>query len=344
LIVNKYIAKDVVKTLLLITITLLLIALSNRLIVLLARAVNSQFPISALVQSVILIIPELLATLLPIALFCALLFSQSKLYADNEMAIMLASGFKISNLVSINAKIAIMITGLLLGCSLYLNSHLNHVRNQITQHQYNTNLHKLITPGKFQSFLNGELVFYSQSVSEDGSINNIFMVLKNNDNIAMNTIITAKQAMVKNQTLILKNGQRYDGTLGQANYKITAFVQYTRSLELNTTRWFERPEKPTAELLASTEIQDKVELQMRLAMPFLTIVLAMIAIPLAIVAPRSGRFNNFIPAILIFVIYYNALIFVNKLMLEMKVPIYSLWVVHGIFLLYASYTIRKVAK
>ena len=325
-----------------ITAILLLIAISNRLVVLLARAVNSQFPLTAIVQAVLLIIPELLTMVLPIALFCALIFSQSRMYADNEMVVLFASGFTLNKLVRLNVNMAWVVTAMLLYCTLYVNPLLNHLRNKIAQEQYSSSIHLLITPGKFQSLLGGRLILYAETVHE-GIIKNVFMVLKNKKLGMPDAIVTAKVAKIDKEILTLYDGNRYDGIPGQADYKVISFAEYSKPLVLNSERLFERPEKLTVELLASTNLNDRVELQVRLAMPFVTLVLAILAIFLAKVNPRSGRFHNFIPAILVFIVYYNLLIFANKMMLQAKVPLYSLWLIHLVFLLYAYYKIRRVA-
>jgi len=342
LIINRYIIQEICKTFAIITAILLLIAVSNRLAVLLARSVDSQFPLPAILQAVCLIIPELLTAVIPIAFFGALIVTQSRMYADSEMVVLLSSGFTTKNLVRLNANIAIGVTLILLCCSLLINPTLNHLRNDIAQEQYNSSLHLLITPGKFQNLLGGKVILYAKSVSQEGNINNIFLVIKGKKSPLPDSIVTARYATLKDGILTLKNGHRYEGVPGKRNYKIVSFEEYTKPLILNNSKPFEKPEKLTSELLFSDNLQDKVELQMRIAMPFTTIILAMLAISLSKIKPRSGKFSNFVPAILNFLIYYSALIFAHKLMLQARLSLYSLWAIHIIFLLYSLYKMRRV--
>jgi lipopolysaccharide export system permease protein len=337
MLINKYIYKEIFKTLIIIAAILLFIAISNRLVVLLARSINSQFPLAAILQAVVLIIPELLSNVLPIALFGALIFSQSRMYADNEMVILFSSGFTNKNLIKLNTSIALILTVLALSCTLYFNPFLNHLRNKIALEQYNSSLHRLVVPGKFQSLLGGKIIFYAQSIYDNGMINNIFMTIKSKQEHMPDSIVTAQSGMIKNGILTLTKGHKYDGIPGQADYTIISFDEYTKPLVLNSERLFEHPDKLTNELLTSDNLKDRTELQFRLAMPFVSLILSILAIPLSRVKPRSGRFSNTVPAIVTFLLYYISLITTSKLMMQGKLPIYSLWIIHGLFMAYAFY-------
>ncbi|HWK48690.1 MAG TPA: LptF/LptG family permease, partial [Steroidobacter sp.] len=65
--------------------------------------------------------------------------------------------------------------------------------------------------------------------------------------------------------------------------------------------------KSTSELLASSDPRDRAELQWRISTPLMTLILMLIAVPLARLRPRQGRFGRIGIAILVYFIYSQLL-------------------------------------
>ena len=135
--------------------------------------------------------------------------------------------------------------------------------------------------------------------------------------------------------LILENGFRYDGTPGQADYRAIQYDRYGVLLpkpevagELN-----EREGIPTAQLLGSDNLRHQAELQWRLSLPLLVFVVTVLAVPLAQVNPRQGRFLKLLPAILLYMGYLALLIAMRGQLEKGRLPpALGLWWVHGLFL------------
>jgi lipopolysaccharide export system permease protein len=91
-----------------------------------------------------------------------------------------------------------------------------------------------------------------------------------------------------------------------------------------------------AELLDLMTPASIAELQWRLSVPLTLLVLALIAVPLSRAPPRTGRYNNLIAGVLIYVIYSN-LLGASKVWVEQEnIPVWlGLWWVHGVFFLLA---------
>ena len=99
---------------------------------------------------------------------------------------------------------------------------------------------------------------------------------------------------------------------GAADYKVVLFKEYGRAIseakepaDSDTLRL-----KSTLFLLKSHNMIDMAEFQWRVSLPLSVLILALIAVPLARVRPRYGRFAKFLPAIAIYIIYYNLLIII----------------------------------
>jgi lipopolysaccharide export system permease protein len=69
--------------------------------------------------------------------------------------------------------------------------------------------------------------------------------------------------------------------------------------------------QPTVSLLNSRDPNERAELQSRIAMPLMCAVLALLAVPLARLKPRQGRYARVWLAVVIFFLYVN-LISVGK--------------------------------
>jgi lipopolysaccharide export system permease protein len=87
------------------------------------------------------------------------------------------------------------------------------------------------------------------------------------------------------------------------------------------------------------------ELHWRYALPLLTLVGMCLAVGLARVKPRQGRFARVVPGILVFVSYYLLLVMMQNAMRSGSWPqSLGLWPVHGLFALIALAFIRAVAR
>lgn len=96
----------------------------------------------------------------------------------------------------------------------------------------------------------------------------------------------------------------------------------------------ERETMRTQELLGSSEPKIQSELQWRLSMPILVLVVTLIAVPLSRVNPRQGRFLKLLPAILLYMAYLALLIGARSALDKGRIsPAVGLWPVHGVFLL-----------
>ena len=106
---------------------------------------------------------------------------------------------------------------------------------------------------------------------------------------------------------------------------------------------------PTLQLLGSDDPVEQALLHWRISLVVLVPVVALLAIPLAQVNPRQGRFLKLFPAILLYVSYIGLLIVGRKAMENGQVPNWlGLWWVHLIYfaigwtLLFGGDWLRKV--
>ncbi len=348
MVIARYISKEIFSTFSAIIFILLFIAISNKFVMYLAKAASGKLPVVMVFKIVGLYIPELFSILAPVAMFIAILFTHSRLHADNEVAILLTSGFDWAKLTRTTLLASSVIAILVAVINFVMVPAISSKREKLLADGQVAGVISAITPGRFQTIEdNDHLVFYVENVLSDGKLHNIFIAQQpNNDKVGSEksvVVLTAKTASVKPQDnpnefyLVLHNGYRYVGTPGTANYSVTSFAEYGRQLKYAAGTAAPNPEdiRPSGEILKSKTPADIAELQWRCAMPIALLVLALIAIPLAKVQPRQGRYAKFLPAVLIYMVYYNLLTVVKRFIANGQIASFpGLWAVHLGFIIF----------
>jgi lipopolysaccharide export system permease protein len=94
--------------------------------------------------------------------------------------------------------------------------------------------------------------------------------------------------------------------------------------------------RPSVSLISSHDPAERAELHARLAMPLMCAVLALLAVPLARLRPRQGRYARVWIAVVIFFLYVN-LITVGKVWIARGAlpEVFGLWWTHAAVLLLA---------
>lgn len=317
MIIARYITKEVLWTFIAITCLLLLIALSNRFAVYLAKAASGDLPIGLVFRVVGLYIPELLSYLIPLSFFIAILFAYGRLHADSEMTVLFACGVSwgyISRITLIMATVIMLITGIL---TLWLVPSMTATREKALTEGESFGMMQSLIPGRFQTLSGGKLVFYLGEVSsKEKRLKGVFIAERPTYTPKEGqgwALITAKEAEMKRDPktndfyLVLKDGYRYQGVPGAADYSVIQFKEYGRAVVHKEERLqseFVRL-KNSKEVLASKNLEDKAELQWRLSLPLSVLILGLLAVSLSRVRPRQGRFAKLLPAIVLYILYYN---------------------------------------
>lgn len=135
------------------------------------------------------------------------------------------------------------------------------------------------------------------------------------------------------QTFVLYDGERYEGIPGSGAFRTIKFSEADIPIRLGDVG--NRASKPgmktTGELLRSGTVSDIAELHWRLSTPLSAIVLMLLAVPLARLRPRQGRFGKIGIAILAYFVYSQVLT-AARTWIEGGVisTVVGLWWVHAI--------------
>ncbi|QKE62315.1 LPS export ABC transporter permease LptF [Aquipseudomonas campi] len=349
MIVFRYLSREVLLTLSAVSAVLLVIIMSGRFIKYLAQAAQGLLDPGVLFMIMGFRLPGFLQLILPLGLFLGILLAYGRLYLDSEMTVLSATGMSNKRLLTYTMAPAALVALLTGWLSLGLAPQgVTEVTRILNQQDALTEFDTLV-PGRFQAMKDGSRVTYTESLSADrAQLSGVFISEKrfSRDQAEKNkergiTVLVAEKGRQVIQAdgsryLILENGYRYDGNPGQADYRAIQYETYGVLLPKPSVsnEISEREAIPTRELLGSDNPRYQAELQWRLSIPLLVFVVTLLAVPLARVNPRQGRFLKLLPAILLYMAYLALLIGARGQLDKGKIPQdLGLWWVHGLFLL-----------
>lgn len=349
MIITRYLTREVLLALLAIITILLVAFLSQQIVRYLNYVAVGKIPTSVLLSLVSFEVPYLLALLLPLAFYLAILLAYGRLYADNEMSILQLCGFGEKQLLFMTCGLALGIAAVVMVLMLWVNPLISAERQQVMQSD-ETTLHLIQTlmPGRFQVSPDGHHVMYAEQLSRDHErAENVFIakeVVKKGDGarhawmlVSANQGYQTQDKSSPDHFFVTTDGYRYEGMAGQSDYKIIQYKKYAIRIPQSDTRIIHMQDEtlPTLALIYDyANPKRAAELQWRLSIGLSALLLALLAVPLSAVKPRQGRYLVLLPAVMIYIMYVN-LLFVSRHWLEQGVvPIFlGMWWVHGLILL-----------
>ncbi len=352
----RYFAKEILTALSALTSILLLIFLSNQLVHYLARAAEGQFPAVIVMRLMMLEIPNLLGLLLPLGLFVAILIAYGRMYAESEMTVLEACGFSQTQLITMTMILAGSVTVIVAVLVLWLSPKIAADRDQLLTGGGPAALIEAIIPGRFQELSGGKRVLYVEQVKRDrNSANNIFLAEQQKAEIGQPgnnwNVVSAHSASLDidkktgQQFVVLHDGNEYSGIPGNKDFRIINFNRYVVRVPQPKPEVNKKDRAmPTASLwqLASNDRGKAAELQWRLSVPIMTLVLALLAVPMSRVNPRQGKFAKLLPSVIIYIIYANLMFISRDWLARGKIPIWlGMWWLHVLVLLLALVLIAK---
>lgn len=197
-----------------------------------------------------------------------------------------------------------------------------------------------ITPGRFLRSRVGDQVFFAERLSDDrAALLDVFVYRE----VDAKMLITVAERAIPDPDaegsgfLILENGHRHVGVPGTGSFRMLEFERLRVQIveadpgagqlspeALSTRRLWQERDRPVM----------RAELEWRIGLPLSILVLTLLALPLAQVPPRSGRYARIPAAIAVYVLYANLLIIGEEQLADGRTPLtLGLWWVHGAMLL-----------
>lgn len=337
-IIERYIFREVLQSWVGVTLVLLIILLSNQLATVLARAAAGGFSGNVVLILLWLTSLQQLVVLVPIGLFLAIMLALGRLYHESELTAMQACGLDNRALLRPVMILGVIAAGLLAWLAFQVVPESAQRALDIRSQALREARFARLEPGKFRSFSGrNDMVFYAESVDEQEVLHNIYAERAVGQKLEIWTARRAVQRGVgeQQQTFVLYDGQRYEGVPGSNEFRIIEFAEGGIPITLpevvaDTTK---REMHPTWQLLGSADAQDQAELQQRLATPLMALILAVLAVPMARLRPRQGRYARVGNFILVYLFYKGVLVVAGESMGRGIVPQWlGMWWVHAIAL------------
>jgi lipopolysaccharide export system permease protein len=360
LIISRYLTREVIKAMLAVTLVLLLAFLSQQIVRYLNYVAVGKIPTNVLLQLVSFEIPYLLALLLPLGLYLGILIAYGRFYVDNEMIILQMAGYSQQRLLKLTFLIGLAIGAIVLYLMLSVNPLISEKRQQLMDSDEATeHLIQTMMPGHFRVSADGQHVMYVEKLSTDRTrAQNVFLAEQKAPStsggqpawmlVFANEGYQEKAQRPGEQFFVTTEGYRYEGVPGQSDYKITQFRKYAVRLSQNNVH----PTHEADEILTTAALWQSydnpghaAEFQWRFSMGILTVLLALLAVPLSAIRPRHGRYIGLLPAVLVYVVYINLLFMAERWVQLGTVSIgLGMWWVHVFMLLLVMAVFRVKIK
>lgn len=324
LILHRYINRQLFAATTVVGFVLTIVMVSGRFIRYLADAATGKISTDAVFKVLALRMPEFLQMILPLAFFIAILLVFGRMYVDNEMSSVRAGGKgPIGDARAIVLPVVCM-TLLMAVFSLGISPKGSNEAAAIFNEQASRSALELVTPGRFlitDDNKDWRATYIEEVDRKQGVLKNVFMSqsrygnAKNADKVIT---VRAKEGHLVTQDdginyLKLDDGTEFQGKPGDADYTVMNFDRALVRIDRNEST--AEPVKvrgwPVAELLSSDRNDAQAEWQWRLALIIMTPLMAFLAVPMAKVNPRQGRFNRLVPALILYLLYFGMIMTVR---------------------------------
>ncbi len=339
MIVRRYLVREIVVPVLVVTVILLTIFASHRVALLLADALSTGLSGRIIFLLLALKLVYSLDIILPIALYLGTLIAFGRLYSDREMTAFEACGVPERRIVGTVLLVAGVFALGIGGLSLYVKPWAAQLGEHVREQAESLVDVSGVSPGRFHELTGGRGVIYVARLGPEARrLKDVFIDSRRRGTDQVYLARTGHlhfDAGTGRRTIVLENGYRYDSGPAGSAYRVVRFRRLTAWLRRSSAneRVRQRSAMSTTGLLASSDPRDRAELEWRLSMPVATLILALLAVPLSRMNPRQGRYARVFMAILVYAVYYNLLGVAKSWVERGKLaPVPGLWLVHALML------------
>jgi lipopolysaccharide export system permease protein len=334
-ILDRYILREVVVSWLGVTGVLLALLITNQVARVLERAAESQYPRGVVFELIMLGALQNLPFIMPVGLLLAAVLALGRLYHDSEMTAAQACGAGARIVLVPVLGFAGILAILLAVLSLQVTPAAAARLLEVSSEALRAGQFSPISAGKFRTFGGGSTVVYAQDTDPDGTLKRVFVERDRGDHLEIALAQRATHAYSEDgnlQVITLYDGERYEGVPGERKFRIVRFAENTIPVRMPALAGgaTKLAAVPTSALLKSDDRAQLAEFHFRLAFPLMAAVLAIIAVPLARLRPRQGRYARVGYAVLIFFVYIQLTIAGQTWLARGVTPDWlGLWWVHA---------------
>ena len=344
----RYVSRELLAVFAVTAIVLLVIALGGRFMGYLQDAALGKHSADALAKIMALRVPEFMQLTFPFSFYIALVLTVARLYADQEMTVLLTSGSAPRDVFAWVFASALVVAAAVYALSTQVTPQANGVLERFLIVESVERQFEMMTPGMFHALDNGAGVTYSETSSnEKRELSQVFIA---DDSRGSSVTIWAERgaqyidAVTGSRFLLLRSGHRYEGVVGQTPYRVVKFATLAQRVEQRdpSLAGIEIDAQPTA-ALRRDDPRSVAELHWRFALPLMTLIAAPIGFVLARVPTRQGRFARIVPAVLAFLAYYFILLVSRNGLAVGRLPHWvGMWPAHLAFIGVGAVLMRRL--
>ena len=351
--ISKYLIRNLIIFFSGITFIIALIVFGNQFVLTVQESVQHGIPIQELMPLVGLNMLRDIPIILTLSLFLSIIISISQLYKNSEAVVMNSIGIGDKSFISSIQPIIVFSFIIVFILSIFAVPWAKQQKNIAEDKTLNASEFSFITEGKFETFKNGDIVFYASEsenidAANEQNMEEIFIYAIDNENPI---IVLASKAtkyednISKSIYLRLKDGVRYQGLPGSNNVNILDFELYdleivSGDIQKTISDFSEIEEKSTFELIKEGGPLANAEVQWRLSQPISILILSILGVYLGKSSPRTGKGINILIGLVFFMLYNNGLLIAKTSIENNELnPFIGLWSIHillAIFLIIFS--------
>jgi len=311
LIINRYLIREITLPLVTVTATLIVIFMSYNAARYTADAAAGLLPASTVVHFTLLRSLIAIEVLLPAALYLAVVMSMARLYSDNEMVALHASGFSelrvVRSVLWLSLSVAIIVASLSLVVRPWAYQESYHLKAEA---EAEFNLDKLEAGQFYTAEESGTVIFVERINRQQKRLEQVYFYRLNDQGIH---VISAQQAWQPVTGPFAPPEFRFlDGTAYRIDLtgkqdltvKFRELTVLLKGDEQKLGRYRSKAAS-TLQLARSKKPGDLAEFQWRLTTPVTTLLLGVLGVPLSRTPPRRGRHAKTAAAVLVFALFYN---------------------------------------
>ena len=349
MILFRYLCRQIFQSSTAVTLVLLCIVTSGRLAKYLSQSSTGDLSSEIVFWVIFYRIPDFLPLVIPLGFFIGVLLALGRLYTDSEMVVINACGVSKKRLVVITLFPAFLVSVLVAYLTIIAAPNSLNRLQVLLEGSNKNDAFSFVRPGKFQQADNSQSVSYVEAYDQQSkTISDVLLVDYNDEGSVL--IIRAESARLTDSDVLqprylnLVNGSIYDGFIGQADYRIANFSQFSQSLtnvRPEEQVQLEVDAKSTVALFNSGSNTDIAALHWRFSLPVVVLVVAVMALALSKTDNRTGRYLKLLPAILMYLIYIISITTVRTQVEYGSQPATAIWLLHALFLILAFIILLK---
>jgi len=346
-IISRYLLTNLIVFFFAITFVIGLIVFGNQFVLTVQESISFGIPIKELMPLVGFNMLRDIPIILTLSLFLSIISTISQLYKNSEAVVMNSIGLGDRSFMNLIKPIVFFTFIIIFYLTIFAVPWAKQQKSYTEDETVNASEFSFITEGKFESFKNGEIVFYASeskvndSVGEQNMEEIFIYALADEKPVIVLASEAKKYTNAKNNSIYLrlKNGTRYEGLPSNENINILNFEMYdleivSGDIQKSISSFSEIEEKNTIELLREGGPKANAEIQWRISQPISLLILSIFGIFLGKTSPRTGKGVNLIIGVVIFMLYNNALLVAKNAIENGQLsPLIGMWSIHLLLLL-----------